>query len=154
MTDQDHQSARRTAIGHLVFNNPEKRNAVSLDMWQAVEEVLEEFAGDDGIRVVVLSGAGGKAFVSGADISKFEDERAGAEAVAHYNATTARIYGKLQRVSRSRRSRRSRAAASAAAWRSRCAAISGSAGRARALRSRRRSSVWATASPGWSGWSI
>ena len=57
--------------------------------------MLEEFAGDDGIRVVVLSGAGGKAFVSGADISKFEDERAGAEAVAHYNATTARIYGKL-----------------------------------------------------------
>jgi enoyl-CoA hydratase len=88
-------SRRESGVGHLVFNNPEKRNAVSLDMWQAVEAVLEDFAGDDEIRVVVLSGAGGKAFVSGADISKFEDERSGAEAVAHYNATTARIYARL-----------------------------------------------------------
>jgi enoyl-CoA hydratase len=88
-------SRREGGIGHLVFNNPEKRNAVSLDMWQAVEAALEAFADDDEVRVVVLSGAGGKAFVSGADISKFEDERASAEAVAHYNATTARIYGRL-----------------------------------------------------------
>jgi enoyl-CoA hydratase/carnithine racemase len=88
-------SRRDGGTGHVVFNNPEKRNAVSLDMWQAVDEALEGFAGDDDIRVVVLSGAGDKAFVSGADISKFADERSGAEAVAHYNATTARIYGKL-----------------------------------------------------------
>jgi enoyl-CoA hydratase len=88
-------SRREDGVGHLVFNNPEKRNAVSLDMWQAVEGVLEEFAADEGVRVVVLSGAGGKAFVSGADVSKFEDERSGAEAVAHYNSTTARIYAKL-----------------------------------------------------------
>jgi enoyl-CoA hydratase len=86
---------REGGIGHVVFNNPEKRNAVSLEMWQAVDEALEAFAGDDDIRVVVLSGAGDKAFVSGADISKFEDERSSAEAVAHYNATTARIYGRL-----------------------------------------------------------
>ena len=84
-------SRRADGIGQVVFNNPDKRNAVSLDMWQAVEAVLEEFAADDAVRVVVLAGAGGKAFVSGADISKFEDERAGAEAVARYNATTARI---------------------------------------------------------------
>ena len=91
---------REGGIGHVVFNNPEKRNAVSLDMWQAVDEALEAFAGDDDIRVVVLSGAGDKAFVSGADISKFEDERSSAEAVAHYNATTARIYGKLYAFSK------------------------------------------------------
>ena len=88
-------SRREDGIGRLIFNNPEKRNAVSLDMWQAVEEALEEFAADDEVRVVVLSGAGDKAFVSGADISKFEDERSGAEAVARYNATTARMYAKL-----------------------------------------------------------
>jgi enoyl-CoA hydratase/carnithine racemase len=86
---------RDDGVGHVVFNNPEKRNAVSLDMWQAVEAALEEFAAHDEIRVLVLSGAGGKAFVSGADVSKFEDERSGAEAVAHYNATTARIYTRL-----------------------------------------------------------
>jgi enoyl-CoA hydratase len=91
---------REGGIGHVVFNNPEKRNAVSLEMWQAVDEALEAFAGDDDIRVVVLSGAGDKAFVSGADISKFEDERSSAEAVAHYNATTARIYGRLYAFSK------------------------------------------------------
>ena len=88
-------SRREDGVGHIVFNNPDKRNAVSLDMWQAVEAALERFAADEEIRVVVLSGAGGKAFVSGADVSKFEEERSGAEAVAHYNATTARIYAKL-----------------------------------------------------------
>ncbi len=88
-------SRREDGVGHIVFNNPERRNAVSLDMWQAVEGALDAFAGDTSVRVVVLAGAGDKAFVSGADISKFEDERAGAAAVAHYNTTTARIYGKL-----------------------------------------------------------
>jgi enoyl-CoA hydratase len=88
-------SRRADGIGRLIFNNPEKRNAVSLDMWQAVEEALEAFAADDEVRVVVLSGAGDKAFVSGADISKFADERASAEAVRAYNATTARMYAKL-----------------------------------------------------------
>jgi enoyl-CoA hydratase/carnithine racemase len=88
-------SRREDGIGHVVFNNPEKRNAVSLDMWQAVEAALDQFAADEEIRVVVLSGAGDRAFVSGADVSKFEEERSGAEAVAHYNATTARIYAKL-----------------------------------------------------------
>jgi enoyl-CoA hydratase len=93
-------SRSEDGVGHVIFNNPEKRNAVSLDMWQAVERVLEEFATDGDVRVVVLSGAGGKAFVSGADISKFEDERSGVEAVARYNATTARIYEKLNAFSK------------------------------------------------------
>lgn len=83
------------AIAHLIFNNPERRNAVSLDMWEAVEETMDAFALDENIRVVIISGTGGKAFVSGADISKFESERSSEEAVAHYNATTARIYTKL-----------------------------------------------------------
>jgi enoyl-CoA hydratase/carnithine racemase len=88
-------SRSENGVGHLVFNNPARRNAVSLEMWQAVEGVLDAFAQDEKVRVAVLSGAGGKAFVSGADISKFEDERASAEAVAHYNATTARVSQKL-----------------------------------------------------------
>ena len=88
-------SRREDGVGHVVFNNPDKRNAVSLDMWQAVDQALDRFAADEEIRAVVLSGAGGRAFVSGADVSKFEEERSGAEAVAHYNATTARIYAKL-----------------------------------------------------------
>src|SRR3546814_1571355 len=68
---------------------------VSLEMWVAVDQALDRFAADDAVRVIVLSGAGGKAFVAGADISKFESERASAEAVAHYNQTTARVYAKV-----------------------------------------------------------
>src|SRR5688572_19306637 len=79
-------------IGWIVFNNPERHNAVSLEMWQAVETILDDYAKDAAVRVVVLAGAGGKSFVSGADISKFEDERSKEEAVKHYNATTDRIY--------------------------------------------------------------
>ncbi|WP_193179655.1 enoyl-CoA hydratase [Nisaea sediminum] len=89
LTSQDGNIAR------IVFNQPEKRNAVSLEMWEAVEKALDAYKDDDAVRVLILSGAGGKAFVSGADISKFESERASAEAVAHYNATTKRVYDKV-----------------------------------------------------------
>ena len=79
---------RDGAIGHMIFNQPEKRNAVCLAMWERATEILDEFEADPAIRVVVLSGAGGKAFVSGADISEFEDQRGTAEAQQHYNAQT------------------------------------------------------------------
>ena len=86
---------REGQVGHIVFNNPEKLNAVSLAMWQRAAELLEEYRADEMVRVLVISGAGGKAFVSGADISKFESERAGAEGAAKYNATSARVYETL-----------------------------------------------------------
>lgn len=82
-------------IARIIFNQPEKRNAVSLEMWQAVEAALARYAEDPEVRILILSGAGGKAFVSGADISKFESERASEEAVANYNATTKRVYDNL-----------------------------------------------------------
>jgi enoyl-CoA hydratase len=88
-------SRKEGGVGHLIFNNPERHNAVSLEMWEATRAILEDFAQDPAIRVVVLSGAGGKAFVSGADISKFGDERATEAAVAHYNALTDKIYSGL-----------------------------------------------------------
>ena len=86
---------KKGAVGHMVFNNPERHNAVSMEMWQAAESILADFNEDANIRVIVLSGAGGKAFVSGADISKFEDERSSAEAVKRYGETTARAYSNL-----------------------------------------------------------
>lgn len=88
-------SHKADGIGTMTFNNPEKRNAVSFDMWKAAEAILADFAADPAVRVVVLTGAGGKAFVSGADISKFGDERAEAEAVGRYNAATEAIYAGL-----------------------------------------------------------
>lgn len=83
-------------IARIIFNQPEKRNAVSLEMWEAVEAALTTYAADPEVRILILSGAGGKAFVSGADISKFESERASEEGVARYNATTKRVYDGLE----------------------------------------------------------
>jgi enoyl-CoA hydratase/carnithine racemase len=88
--------ARRDgAIGWLVFNNPERRNAVSLDMWEAIPRVLDDFGADSAIRVVVLTGAGDKAFVSGADISQFEKERSSAESVKRYDEIGERAQARL-----------------------------------------------------------
>src|SRR6202158_5129859 len=69
---------------HIRFNNPPRLNALSVDMWEAVPVLLAEAEADDRVRMVVFSGAGEKAFVSGADISQFEDMRAAREAVARY----------------------------------------------------------------------
>lgn len=80
------------AVGHIIFNNPERHNAVSLEMWDAVEVALNAFKENDDIRVIILSGEGGKAFVSGADISKFEKERGSKEATDHYNARLKVVY--------------------------------------------------------------
>src|SRR5712691_7747978 len=63
------------AVGWLIFNNPERRNAVSVDMWEAMPQVLDGFDADREIRMVVLAGAGDKAFVSGADIANVCDLR-------------------------------------------------------------------------------
>ena len=93
----DKMLARITgAAGHVIFNNPERYNAVSLEMWDAVELALTTFAKDDQVRVVILSGAGGKAFVSGADISKFEKERGSKDATEHYNARLKVVYNIIE----------------------------------------------------------
>ena len=74
------------AVLHIRFNNPAKHNALSVEMWRAVPPLLSRAAKDDNVRVVVFSGEGGKAFVSGADISQFEDMRAAKEAVKDYES--------------------------------------------------------------------
>ena len=79
-------------VGYVIFNNPERHNAVSMEMWAATRAILDGFRDDPQVRVVVLTGAGGKAFVSGADISKFGAERSSEEAVAKYNATTEQAF--------------------------------------------------------------
>ena len=76
-------------VGVITFNNPEKRNAMSLDMWEGVGLALVDLRDDPDIRVVVLRGAGDKAFVSGADISQFEETRHNAEASEEYSKRSA-----------------------------------------------------------------
>ena len=72
-------------VGWMIFNNPERRNAMANEMRLAMIEILTAYAGDDAIGAVVMTGAGGKAFVSGADISEFEERRSSPELIAEYN---------------------------------------------------------------------
>src|ERR1700732_5639235 len=72
-------------VGIITFNNPEKRNAMSLEMWEGFGQALIELRDDNDVRVVVMNGAGDKAFVSGADISQFEKTRHNAEASEEYS---------------------------------------------------------------------
>jgi len=96
MSHTDKMLARKEGgVGILTFNNPERHNAVSLEMWEATKRMLDGFAADDDIRVVVLTGAGGKAFVSGADISKFASERATLEASRAYNVKSDAAYASV-----------------------------------------------------------
>jgi enoyl-CoA hydratase/carnithine racemase len=84
------------AAGWITFNNPAKRNAMSYDMWLGLDIALNDFLADNAIRVIVLKGAGDKAFVSGADISEFKEKRANPEMVAEYNKVSGVIADKLR----------------------------------------------------------
>jgi enoyl-CoA hydratase/carnithine racemase len=72
------------AIGRIIFNNPDKLNAMSLEMWEAFTKAVLELDADHAIRVIVLRGAGEVSFVAGADVSKYEDERMGEDAQERY----------------------------------------------------------------------
>src|ERR1700676_4864006 len=76
-------------VGIITFNNPEKHNAMSLDMWEGFGHALIELRDDPDVRVVILVGAGDKAFVSGADISQFEKSRHNAQASEEYSKRSA-----------------------------------------------------------------
>jgi enoyl-CoA hydratase len=81
-------AARNSGIGLITFNQPEKRNAISVEMWAGLAEILQEFREDRSVRVLVLTGAGDKAFVSGADISQFGANRADGNADREYRKMT------------------------------------------------------------------
>lgn len=81
-------ASKQDGIGFVTFNQPEKRNAMSMEMWLGLGEILDEFEADSSVSVVVMSGAGDKAFVSGADISQFEKNRSNADGQKEYNRQT------------------------------------------------------------------
>jgi len=87
-------------IGWLTFNNPARRNAMSLEMWQGLGEAIEAFQADPDVRVVVLRGAGGRSFVAGADISEFEEHRPNAEQKRSYADIASRAQSGLARLSK------------------------------------------------------
>lgn len=85
------------AVGHIIFNKPEKMNAICLEMWQAMGDAMEAFEADDEVRAVVFSGAGGKAFVAGADVGKYEQERGDKNSQEHYARTGEEAMQKIYR---------------------------------------------------------
>ena len=75
---------RDGVIATVTLNNPERLNALDKAMWRRLGEVMRELTADDGLRCVVLRGAGDKAFAAGADISEFEAERADSKQAKQY----------------------------------------------------------------------
>ncbi|HMA07491.1 MAG TPA: enoyl-CoA hydratase, partial [Ramlibacter sp.] len=88
------------AIGWITFNNPARHNAVSMVMWEALYDIVADYANDDAIRVIVVKGAGEKAFVSGADISEFEEKRSSPETTRLYNDTAHKASKALKDVNK------------------------------------------------------
>ena len=107
-------------VGVITFNNPDKRNAMSLEMWEGLGSALVELRDNPDVRVVILVGAGDKAFVSGADISQFEKTRHNARGLGGIFEDAATRSARCWRAIRSRPLPASAASASAAACRSRC----------------------------------
>ena len=87
---------KENSLGRVIFDNPKKHNAMSKSMWDQLADAMRVFDAEDGIRVVVLEGAGTKSFVSGADISKFESERADAGRIRKYGISVNRAYSAFQ----------------------------------------------------------
>lgn len=88
------------AIGWITFNNPARHNAVSMVMWEALYDIVSDYGRDDAIRVIVVKGAGEKAFVSGADISEFEEKRSSPETTRVYNETSQKASRALKEVNK------------------------------------------------------
>ena len=89
--------ARDGAIVTLSFNRPEARNAMTWEMYQRLYDVCEEVDADDSIRVLVLKGAGGKAFVAGTDIGQFTEFKSGEDGLRYERDADQRM-GRIARV--------------------------------------------------------
>ena len=87
-------------IGRFTINRPEKRNAMSLDMWRRMGEIFEAWADDPDVRVILVRGSGDKCFCAGNDISEFKDLRSSPNGIAAYHATTERAYAALRGIAK------------------------------------------------------
>jgi len=79
------EAFRRGSTGWLVLNRPERRNALSAEMWRAIPDLVHRFSDDDSVRSIALKGAGEEAFAAGADISEFEKRRSSEGNVREYD---------------------------------------------------------------------
>jgi enoyl-CoA hydratase/carnithine racemase len=91
------QVERDEAIGWIVFDHPERHNAITVDMWEAIPAAAADLDADPDVRVVVMRGAGDAAFVSGADISEFAKQRS-AENASNYERLNKRAFAALVEI--------------------------------------------------------
>jgi len=89
-------AGRRGAAGWLVLNRPERRNALSAEMWRAIPDLVRRLAEDPEVRALAVTGEGGEAFAAGADISEFDGNRDDAAAARRYDAMTLEVFAALQ----------------------------------------------------------
>ena len=87
-------------IGWVTYNNPKRLNAISLEMTEALPFIFDTFEARDDVRVVVLRGAGERAFVSGADISEFEKSRSSPESRRLFDAKSKIASARMEALSK------------------------------------------------------
>jgi enoyl-CoA hydratase len=87
---------KRGAVGWIVFDQPQKKNAINDAMWRGIPEAMARFDVDAEVRCVVFRGAGSEAFAAGADISEFEKIRAHRAAVGEYDGLLDRVLNSIQ----------------------------------------------------------
>lgn len=87
-------SERSAGVGWVIFDHEARRNAITAEMWDAIPPIMADLDADRSVRVVVMRGAGEVAFVSGADISEFEQQRSG-PAAREYDERNARAFSAL-----------------------------------------------------------
>nr|WP_321459873.1 enoyl-CoA hydratase [uncultured Cohaesibacter sp.] len=91
---------RAGSVGKIIINNEAKRNAMSLDMWHAIPKAIATLEADPAVHVIAIKGAGLSAFVSGADISEFDEVRKDTPSATHYDDVNAQAYRAVRNASK------------------------------------------------------
>ena len=87
-------------VGWLTLSNPDRRNAMSLNMWHELGEAVSDLAQDPDVRLLVMRGAGDKAFVSGDDVTEFPTLRSTPSQQRHYSETVTRAYHQMANLNK------------------------------------------------------
>lgn len=91
---------REGAVGHLMLDRPDRRNALNRDMWAALPPLIAALDRDPDIRVLVVQGAGSEAFAAGADIAEFADQRANPGQASDYEALNGEAFAALRNTAK------------------------------------------------------
>jgi enoyl-CoA hydratase/carnithine racemase len=94
------QLSTSDGVATLTLNNPARHNAMNFAMWQALPDLLQGVAADHAAKVLILTGAGDRAFCSGNDVSEFDKVRSTPPQIAHYNELQRTVCERLAQLSK------------------------------------------------------